>query len=65
MRPAVALLLLYPPILVQGFSVLTIAGNFSGYADGVGTNSLFNQPRGLAFDSEGNLMVTDTNNHRE
>ena len=65
MRAAVVLFLLYTPFLVQGFSVLTIAGNFSGYADGVGTNSLFYQPRGLSFDSEGNLVVTDTFNHRE
>lgn len=65
MRAAVALVLLYLPFLVQGFSVLTIAGNFSGYADGVGTNALFSRPRGLSFDSEGNLVVTDTSNNRK
>ena len=65
MRAAVALLLLYTPFLVQGFSVLTLAGNTTGFSDGVGTNSLFNQPRGLSFDSLGNLVITDTFNNRE
>lgn len=36
----------------------------SGYADGAPQMSLFNQPTGLAFDSEGTLYVADWKNHR-
>ena len=52
--------------LAGGYSVLTLAGDRSAaWRDGVGTNSAFNAPRSLAFDSVGNLMVADTSNHRE
>ena len=45
--------------------VTTIAGRLgtSGFADGSGREALFNAPRGVDFDAEGNLYVTDFGNH--
>ena len=34
----------------------------AGYADGPGTNALFNTPTGIAVDADGNLYVADTAN---
>ncbi len=34
-----------------------------GLVDGSATQSLFNRPRGLAVDAQGNLFVADTQNH--
>ncbi|MBX3737838.1 MAG: immunoglobulin domain-containing protein [Candidatus Didemnitutus sp.] len=44
--------------------VSTFAGvaGVAGSSDGTGSASLFNQPRGLAFDNAGNLYVADTGN---
>ncbi|MCU0425938.1 MAG: IPT/TIG domain-containing protein [Candidatus Kapabacteria bacterium] len=42
--------------------VTTIAGSVLGYQDG--TNALFNQPYSVAVDSQGNVYVVDTGNHR-
>jgi sugar lactone lactonase YvrE len=51
--------------------VTTLAGHFEigtngyptvGYADGVGTNALFNSPTGIAVDESGALYVSDTGN---
>lgn len=46
--------------------VSTVAGKcgYSGYADGVGTEALFNLPQGIALDAEGNIYIADTRNHR-
>lgn len=46
--------------------VTTIAGltGAPGYADGTGSAARFNEPRGLAVDSGGNLVVADSSNHR-
>jgi hypothetical protein len=45
--------------------VTTIAGSGSpGFADGVGTNAMFNSPQGLAVDTFGNIYVADTLNIR-
>jgi sugar lactone lactonase YvrE len=38
--------------------------SFNTRTAGAPTNSSLNQPRGLAFDSAGNLWVADTGNHR-
>ncbi|MBN2506889.1 MAG: immunoglobulin domain-containing protein [Verrucomicrobia bacterium] len=45
--------------------VTTLAGRggVAGFADGTGTNALFNEPRGMALDGDGNLIVSDTRNH--
>ncbi len=47
-----------------GGLVATIAGQagMSGYADGAGTNALFNLPKNVTGDANGNLYVADTFN---
>lgn len=46
-------------------TVTTVAGSgASGFADGIGTSSIFFLPRGLAVDRSGNLYVSDTENNR-
>jgi len=48
----------------DGF-VSTIAGNGSeGCVDGTGSQAKFNYPKGIALDSEGNIFVADSFNHR-
>lgn len=57
-------------IAADGSLVTTFAGGGCDdpsqgcYKDGSGTAAGFYQPSGLAFDSEGNLYVTDNQNHR-
>jgi sugar lactone lactonase YvrE len=45
--------------------VTTVAGapGAAGFADGIGSVARFNHPTELAFDSLGNLYVSDTGNH--
>jgi len=45
--------------------VTTIAGSLgvSGFQDGSGNGALFNNPRGVDFDAEGNLYVADFGNN--
>jgi len=50
-------------ITAQG-NVSTIAGSSGGYADGVGTNALFNRPTAITMDNAGNLLVVDSGNYR-
>lgn len=48
-------------------TITTVAGNGSCCFFGDGgpaTNARINHPRGLAFDSSGNLYIADTDNHR-
>lgn len=49
----------------QGLFVTTIAGcgEEPGFADGEGSQARFNAPVGLAVDSDGVVLVTDSKNH--
>jgi len=53
-------------ITTPGAVVTTFAGTvgLSGTANGDGTDAWFNLPSGVAADSDGNLYVADTGNHR-
>ncbi len=44
--------------------VTTLTGSERGYADGSLDEALFDVPRGIALDAEGNLFVADSVNHR-
>lgn len=44
--------------------VSTLAGNAKGYADGVGSNAQFDNPEGVAVDTQGNIYVADWDNHK-
>src|SRR5437764_2880010 len=45
--------------------VQTFAGSgFSGYVDGVGQSTMFNNPKGVVADSSSNLFVLDAANSR-
>src|SRR5262245_27527929 len=48
--------------LTSDWSLVSVAGNGEGYADG--SPAAFNSPSGLATDSDGNLYVADTGNNR-
>ena len=49
---------------LQSKRVTTIAGSVLGFADGPGATSLFNSPFGIAATASGDLVVSDTANHR-
>ena len=53
-------------ILIASGSVTTLAGSSSsGNADGIGTFSSFNSPRGIVIDPRGTfVLVADVTNHR-
>jgi len=44
--------------------VMTLAGGTQGDADGTGAAAQFNYPYGVATDSDGNVYVADTHNHK-
>ncbi len=46
-------------------SVTTLAGSAgsTGSTDGIGSSARFNRPTALTLDADGNLFVTDSNNH--
>ncbi|MEI6567939.1 MAG: cadherin-like beta sandwich domain-containing protein, partial [Verrucomicrobiota bacterium] len=44
--------------------VSTLAGSTSGYAEGLGTQAMFNCPSGVAVDGSGNVYVADLSNNR-
>ena|SRR5437660_7218100 len=64
-------------VRIAGGKVSTLAGNNiidpcsqniagrsqEGYLDGKALSALLNTPRGLAYDSKGNLFFADTGNH--
>ncbi len=70
LRVAATLLLLAGHATAQtydtnGVVVQTFAGSgFSGYVDGVGQLTMFNNPNTIVADSHGNLFVWDDANHR-
>ncbi|WP_412850406.1 T9SS type A sorting domain-containing protein [Chryseobacterium sp. PMSZPI] len=45
-------------------TVTTLAGSTQGYADGIGTTALFNEPSGIIVGNDGNLYIADTGNSR-
>ena len=51
--------------LTAGGVVTTVSGSASatGFVDGAGALAMFNFPRGIAVDGNGNVYLADTNNH--
>ncbi|MFV0530620.1 MAG: IPT/TIG domain-containing protein [Flavobacteriales bacterium] len=49
---------------ISDVQVSTLAGSTVGYTDGTGTSARFYNPSGITVDSQGNLYVADTYNHR-
>ena len=45
-------------------TVSTFAGSSSGFADGVGVDALFDNPHGVAVDSNNNIYVADYDNNK-
>jgi len=60
-RPAAAAVAVAVIRVLLG-TVTTLAGNGIGFADGT-TDARFNDPRGVAVTSTGDIVVADTNNH--
>jgi hypothetical protein len=53
------------PLKPQKITVSTFAGSgTAGFSDGNGLNASFNGPQGIAVDINGNILVSDSKNHR-
>jgi sugar lactone lactonase YvrE len=51
-------------VVTPGGAVRTLAGNGeAGFADGQGAAARFNNPKGLARDTDGSILVADSENH--
>ena len=62
----ISLLLFGSFLMVQGHSVLTLAGDGTGgFQDGAGIGAKFFNPRDIILDGAGSLLVSDTSNHRK
>lgn len=48
--------------MIRNGQVSTLAGSSRGFADGAGSDSLFNTPTGIVFDKGERLLVADTGN---
>lgn len=51
-------------MITSNGSVTTLAGGYSGYADGRGDQARFRLPTGIAVDNVGNIYVADNGNAR-
>ena len=49
--------------LIQPCSANIAGRSEEGYKDGPAASALFNMPKGIAYDSKGNLFIADSNNH--
>ncbi|SEL86829.1 Sugar lactone lactonase YvrE [Aquimarina amphilecti] len=45
-------------------TVSTLAGSIQGFQDGSVTSATFNNPRGITIDSQNNLYIADSDNHK-
>ena len=50
--------------IVPSGMVITIAGSTRGYTDGTGVNAQFYKPYSIIVDSQANLFVSDSENHK-
>ena len=51
-------------VVISTGEVSTLAGSSQGFLDASGTIAQFDNPRGIAVDTSGNVYVADANNHR-
>lgn len=52
------------PVAGGSFELYAGSASSTGYLDGQGTSALFNSPRGLSGDTNGNMFVSDQSNFR-